>query len=585
MATLSVLDSYRRCFTPEDEVFLHYYDFGERGQPLESSLTRGRFLALAEAAAGFLKHMGLQKGDHVVHCFGRNHHLDLVFRLAGVFVGTVAVTVNWQADDAETVRYKIELTAGRLIIYDKTFAAKLLEPVRSRFPNIPFCPVEEGSWISAASERATPSPLGLHDPKMVIFTSGTTGKPKGVAHAYRSYATNRQTFESFLDLKAEDRVAFMIVNPLHHANATAITDLALSRPRSFIHLFSRYSTPFWELLTRARGGGYRRMIAPVVARHFDFLAQLEQDRRLPLPLNELRAALGRVDFLVGSAPVGPTTVQRIRNFTGRLPLVRFGSTETCLQVMGIPKHLSDSRVLAAFEKGWRPEKGPVGYYIGRPHPPFTRVAVVAGVDPEDRDRFLSPVPAGECGYIITKGDHIMTGYVKNRRAANRVIHEGWYTGLMDMGFFLIGADGERDFYWVSRESSLLIRGGANYAYEQINQVLTGFLIRNLLLNEAAFDLAVVGIRVKSEHEDSCCLTIQFSDQGSRQKWGSAVAALFKTAHPDLPKFAHPEFIRFAAIPRNFKGAVLVPALKQDFRNWLAREDEAGGPGQHEHKHP
>ena len=53
--------------------------------------------------------------------------------------------------------------------------------------------------------------------------------------------------------------------------------------------------------------------------------------------------------------------------------------------------------------------------------------------------------------------------------------DGWYLNLGDVGFWLGSAsDGGRDFYWRARDSALLIRGGANYAYEQINAELAAF---------------------------------------------------------------------------------------------------------------
>ena len=50
--------------------------------------------------------------------------------------------------------------------------------------------------------------------------------------------------------------------------------------------------------------------------------------------------------------VGPTTVARLQKYTGKLPVVRFGSTETCLQVLGTPLSLSEEQRLKAFEAGW-----------------------------------------------------------------------------------------------------------------------------------------------------------------------------------------------------------------------------------------
>ena len=89
-----------------------------------------------------------------------------------------------------------------------------------------------------------------------------------------------------------------------------------------------------------------------------------------------------ITLLIGSAPVGPTTVRTFQKCLKRLPTVRFGSTETCLQVMGTPLSLTPAQLLVAFERGWKHAwKGELqtAYYIGREHPGFTEVRVVRNV--------------------------------------------------------------------------------------------------------------------------------------------------------------------------------------------------------------
>lgn len=71
-------------------------------------------------------------------------------------------------------------------------------------------------------------------------------------------------------------------------------------------------------------------------------------------------------------------------------------------------------------------------------------------------------------------------------------------------------DGQLDYYWLSRESELLIRGGANYAYDQIEAELSKFMTEQFQLKPEQFQLVVVGLRLGSEHEDRCCVTIQLS---------------------------------------------------------------------------
>lgn len=73
----------------------------------------------------------------------------------------------------------------------------------------------------------------------------------------------------------------------------------------------------------------------------------------------------------------------------------------------------------------------------------------------------------------------------------------------------------------SRESQLLIRGGSNYAFEQVNAELAGFVTRRYDLPASSFSLAVCGIRVLSEHEDECCVMLQLHDAELPPQLGGA----------------------------------------------------------------
>ena len=77
-----------------------------------------------------------------------------------------------------------------------------------------------------------------------------------------------------------------------------------------------------------------------------------------------------------------------------------------------------------------------------------------------------------------------------------------YVNLGDVVFRLASShDSGYDYYWLSRDSALLIKGGSNYAYEQINVELAAFVANEYRLPAADVEVAVVGLRLCSEHED------------------------------------------------------------------------------------
>jgi len=251
-------------------------------------------------------------------------------------------------------------------------------------------------------------------------------------------------------------------------------------------------------------------------------------------------------------------------------------------------------------EGGRGGEGEPGYYIGRPHPPFTELMVVEGIDPSLPSSYLMECPEGKQGLLVTRGRNVMRGYVQGVDATKKAVHAeagGWYVNLGDVGFWLRGAKegggeggaeaegGVKDFYWVSRTSNLLIRGGTNYSYEQISRELTRFVNERYEgLGEGrgeeggkgggggGFILAAVGLRVRSEHEDDCMVTIEMLGEGGREE---VERTFVREAGGKVSKGAKPTRVRFGRIERNFKGDVNWRALEAAWREVLKREEEEG----------
>ena len=562
----SPTDEYLAAFAETDRPFLYHYKTVANRMETQT-FTRGQFLELARRAASCLIFHGVEKSDPVAHCFSENSPADLILRLAEILIGAVPVTINWQADTEERFIYKITTSPAKIVFYDEGFAEKVAA-LRHGLPDQTLLPISQLASFAPA-ELTGCARLDYTDEKAIIFTSGTTGLPKGVLLSHRSYLANRLTFEDYFRLEPSTPLDLLLVNPLHHANSSSLADWGMRRKNAVIHLVEQYSTRFWLILATVEQKKRGTLITSLVPRHFDFLENLYEQSKLPLAQSEFEAALERTDILLGSAPVGVTTVKNSLRFGKRLPHVRFGSTETCLQVMAIPVTLSPEETMAAFQSGWQHcyqgEKAP-GFYIGRPHFPFTRIRIVKSVDP-GQDGYLCPCESGQPGYLITQGANLMTGYVNQEDATRAVFHDNWYTGLRDIGFCLTAADGQLDYYWLGRDSALLIRGGANYAYEQVAADLAKALSEELHLPVGQFKLAVVGLTIDSEHEDRCCVTIEL-DEKSASREEELTRDFIVAATRVVPKGSRPDYVRCGKIPCSFKGAILYPQLKEEFREYL-----------------
>jgi len=580
------LDGYEAAFVKHDQPFLTYYTIGSDKHLTAHTWTRGKFWALARKAASVLVQHNIVNGAHFTLFFSGNTVEDLAFRLGAVMVGAVPVTVNWQADTFDRMAYKVTITNSKLIVVGPWAEANTvvddldmgLSALRERLAgdhvvifhsrdlHAAHChELDDTQYRSSGSEL---------DTRIVIFTSGTTGRPKGVQLTYKNYECNRSTFESFLEV-GETTLATVVVNPLHHTNSTAITDWAMRRPHAQLFLFERYTTAYWSTLCEVVSSlpSDATIVAPLVARHIDFLESLAATNKLGVDLETAKQALSRTHLLVGSAPVGPSTVHSVVRLSGAPPLVRFGSTETCLQVMGTPVSLSVEQAMQAFSRGWaHTYKGDAqkGYYIGRPHWPYTKVRVVRSVDPSS-SVFLVECSEGEPGLVVASGDNVMKAYVGTDDDTGKVLvrhgSDVWYTGFGDVCFYLRNpTDNEQDFYWQARDSALLIKGGANYAYDQIASELRQFIVSRYGLTDMDLDVAVVGLRINSEHEDSCVVTVELADKVSPEV-AHALKNLAKDAKGHVTKGSQPDFVRFDKLPRTFKGSLELKTLKKQCEDW------------------
>lgn len=564
---VSPLEEYRAAFLDANQFFVCQYTF-DGDNVVTRWLTRGEFWNIAEVAASGLVERGLSKGNRIIHFFADNSFYDLAFRLAAVMLGCIPVTINRQTDDNERIVYKAKITQAKCIVYARVFKNR----IRNLQAELSDCQFFEAETIEKIDVKAPiekfPS-LSYEDEKIIIFTSGTTGLPRGAVLSHRSYLANRFTFEDYFKLSPSMGLDLLLVNPLHHANSSALSDLGMRRPGVVIHLVQRYKTKFWRVLSEVAEQKRDLLVTSLVARHVDFLRDLWESSQIPVEKKKIAEALRKTDILIGSAPVGPKTVAFLKDVCGRFPHIRFGSTETCLQVMAIPTILKEDERNAAFEAGYyhrfHGEKTE-GYYIGREHIPFTRVKVVKAIDPQ-KENYMVSCRLGEPGYFVTQGANIMNGYAGDCKATEAVFRQGWYTGLRDIGFALEGQDGLLNYYWIARDSALLIRGGANYAYEQVAAALSHILVEDLKLPIDKFKLAVVGLRVDSEHDDSCCVTIELGEDGNQMK-EILKKNFIDMAIKKLPKGYHPDRVRFAKIPVNFKGAVLYEQLKQEYEKDL-----------------
>ncbi len=113
---------------------------------------------------------------------------------------------------------------------------------------------------------------------------------------------------------------------------------------------------------------------------------------------------------------------------------------------------------------------------------------------------------------------------------------------------------------------MLIRGGANYSYEQINNELCNFVANFFVIPSNSFKLAVCGIRLHSEHEDECCVMIEPLTSECHDKLSTIEESFLEEAKTVVSKGAKPNYLRIGTIPMvQSKGIVSIPELTKDWK--------------------
>lgn len=298
---------------------------------------------------------------------------------------------------------------------------------------------------SAASLMAGESPdppsvkIEPEDLAHIVYTSGTTGRPKGAMQTHYAWAWEIGASCDATVVWPRDRLG--LIMPLFHVNAQA-TSLAMLAIGGTVAMFPRFSpSDFWYWVEK-----YQLTTFSAVPTMLAIL--------LGAPDWETHDISSLRYVLCGGAPL---SVEVARNFEAAIGA-------TLLEGYGLTEATCGTSVNSV----WMPRK--IGS-IGLP---------MRGLQMRIVDKNLNELPHGEAGEIAIKGPNVMTGYFKDPETTAETIVDGWLrTG--DVGY--VDADGY--FFVIDRVKDMIIRGGENIYPREIEEVLYA--------NPKVVEAAVVGL--------------------------------------------------------------------------------------------
>jgi long-chain acyl-CoA synthetase len=414
-----------------------------------------RYAELDRAARGVatgLGTRGVQPGDAVALLVPNVPEFTIAY-FGILYAGAAVVPINVLAAAPE-VAYFLRDSKARLLIAHPFFAEAARKGAAEAGVPLVLAGGGEGPDSLESMAREQPAsglhPTGADDTAVVLYTSGTTGKPKGAELTHSNLFVNCAfVVPKLVPMEGDERIALATLPLFHSFGQTCIQNASIALGGSFSLLPRFEPGKAFEILQR---DGVT-LFAGVPTMYFALLHHAESARQ---DLSKLRYCM------TGGAPMPVEVMSEFEK--------RFGVT--ILEGFG----LSETSPVASFNVLGRPRKaGSIGY-------PVWGVELCI-VDGEDR-----PLPDGERGEICIRGHNVMKGYLGRPEATAEALRNGWFHSG-DIGY-----RDEDGCYWiVDRKKDMILRGGFNVYPREVEEVLYS--------HEAVAEAAVIGVPHESHGEE------------------------------------------------------------------------------------
>ncbi|HEX5515509.1 MAG TPA: long-chain-fatty-acid--CoA ligase [Gammaproteobacteria bacterium] len=470
-------------------------------------------LASADAVAAVLSQHGLEQGDRVLVCMPNCP--EVFFAYQGIMrAGSVVVPVMHVLHPQEIGFIAADSEAKAIIT-----AAAVLPNVLKATEGLEPPPLILVAGLGRDNDRdnirdlhsamaQAPMPpvrptLRAEDVAVILYTSGTTGAPKGVLLTHRNLYSNAAAAVSLsTDL---DRGTTISVLPLAHIYGFTTANVLYLRGDTVVIL------PKYEL----------RAVCQAIEAH-----RVKRFSAVPAMIHNMVTDPATAEYDLsslesvgcGSAPLPVRVIEAFKDKFGAEIYEGYGLSEAAPTV-------------SAHRRGEPIKPGSVGRAF-----PGVEIRIV---DDQGRE-----VPTGEAGELIVRGDNVSPGYFRNEQASREALRDGWlHTGDIAR----VDADGY--LFIVDRKKDLIIRGGFNIYPRDLEEIL--------VKHPAVAEVAVVGAPSEEMGEEVVAFVVRKDGASAEEN------ELIRYCQEKLAKYKTPRRIVFIeALPRNGVGKVLKKVLRE-----------------------
>lgn len=437
----------RRSVEDRTQNFLTYIDAGQQ----YSNLSFQDFYAQVCQTAWMLKEKYQVQPNDRIASLSYNHPDTVVLMFACWMVGACYVPVNVGEAD-ERVRFILN-GKGIKAVFCMPEVLERYESLLDPFASNPFLitlkhAVEGYDYIAdmraAYSSNAPELAVDAQElDALLVYTSGTTGAPKGVLLQQYNILVDCQNIVEWYKFDAQTRT--MLVLPIHHVNGIIVTLMTPVLCGGSIVLNKKFSaSTYWETL-KEQNCTYGSVVPTILA----FLNESQTEETPKAPADYF--------IICGAGPLTVETAKKFKETFGVRVNHGYGLSETTCYSSYLPFELSECE-----HAHWMEDYG------------YPSIGVALPCNEMDiHDASGNSLKAGEKGEIVIRGHNVMSGYDGRKDANEEAFANMWFRSG-DEGFFEYDKQGRKFFFITGRMKELIIRGGVNYSPleidEQINLV-------------------------------------------------------------------------------------------------------------------
>jgi long-chain acyl-CoA synthetase len=472
---------------------------------------------VARLAGGLTSKLGLKPGERVALVMANGPDYACLM-YACWHAGLACVPVNAKLHPRE-IAYILDHSGAAVIFVTEDLAEGTVEAARDVKSSARIIDVARPEFATLTAAEPIPlADVAAHDLAWLFYTSGTTGRPKGAMLSHRNLLAMAMCYFQDIDPPVEGG-CLVHAAPMSHGSGLYMVPHVVQASTQVIPPSAGFdAAEIFDLLTRWKS--VSMFAAPTMVKRL-----VDHPGAANAKADHLRA------IIFGGAPMYVADLKAAIVRFGFKFAQLYGQGETPMTITGMTR----SMMQAAYEAGDDVRLGSAGV-------PQSMVQVCVA------DENDAPLPAGEVGEIIVRGESVMTGYWRNPEATAQALRKGWlHTG--DVGAF----DDAGYLTLKDRSKDLIISGGSNIYPREVEEVL--------LRHNAVAEVSVVGAPDPEWGERVVAFVVARSGEAVTQD------TLDRLCLDNIARFKRPKEYRFVPqLPKNNYGKI----LKTELREWLKR---------------